>query len=263
MANTTGGTTLKLTFDIGGLEGGDPMVLLHAIGTNRSLWDPQWEAWCAQYKVIRCDLPGHGSTPVSSQPETMFTLAKAVDEVIDKLGVGPAHVVGSSLGGMIGLALAIDHPGSVRSLVAADVRADAPDEYKTMWDGLISRADNEGMGAIAEFMIGRWFGEGAQERGDEIAAVANMLETTPVEGFIASAQAIQKMDFAGQVGEINCPTLLLAGENDGVLPKLMLEMSHDIQGSEYVGIKAAGHLPNIEQPDRFISAVNGFLEGQA
>jgi 3-oxoadipate enol-lactonase len=192
----------------------------------------------------------------------MFSYAASVKALIDHLGIDSAHIVGSSLGGMIGLALAISSPASVRSLVAADVRVDAPGDYKKIWDNLIDMTNKEGMRAISDFMVNRWFGEAAGDRDGEVKAVADTLKSTSPEGFITAARAIREMNFIDQLKNIACPTLLLVGENDGVLPGVMSDMKQLIEKSEYVEIKGAGHLPGIDKPQDFLVAVNGFLQDQ-
>jgi len=253
---------LILSHDIGGPKDGETLVLLHAIGTNRHLWDRQWHALCQTYRVIRCDLPGHGLSPDAVPDQTIFAMAASVQALIAHLGVSKAHVIGSSLGGMIGLALAIKNPQCVRSLIAADVRADAPEAYRAMWDDLIAMAKTDGMGAVAYFMLTRWFGDASGGCAQDIDAVSGALRATTTEGFKASACAIQKMDFADRLGQIHCPTLLLVGETDGVLPQLMSEMTGLISGAQFKEIADAGHLPNIDQPKAFLDAVIGFLSAQ-
>ena len=247
---------LQLSYDISGPENGESLILLHAIGTNRHLWDQQLATWQKIYRVIRCDLPGHGKSPVPDQGYTMFTAATALRELFATLSIDSAHIIGSSFGGMIGMALALDHPETVKSLIAADVRADAPEAYKEMWDSLIEMANTDGMTAVGEFMLSRWFGDA---RDLDVGTVSDALKSTPAAGFIAAARAIQNMDFAHRLGEITCPTLLLVGENDGVLPELMSSMSRTIRKGHFVEIKGAGHLPCIDHSEAFTASVNEFL----
>ncbi len=117
------------------------------------------------------------------------------------------------------------------------------------------------MVAVGDFMLTRWFGDAPETRGLDISTVSDALKSTPVAGFVMAAQAIQKMDFAARLNEITCPTLLLVGENDGVLPELMAGMAETIEHAQFVEIRNAGHLPNIDQPDVFTSVVSQFLTG--
>lgn len=253
--------TPLLSHDISGPINGDPLILLHAIGTNRHLWNRQRAVLCQTYRVIRCDLPGHGLSPDADPDQTIFSMAAAVQNLIAHLALVKVHVIGSSLGGMIGLALALESPESVRSLIAADVRADAPEAYRGMWDDLIAMAESDGMGSVASFMLTRWFGDAPSGTAEDVAVVSQALRATTLDGFKASSRAIQGMDFAERLDQITCPTLLLAGETDGVLPQLMSDMCGVIAGADYVEIANAGHLPNIDQPDAFLGAITSFLAG--
>ena len=250
----------RISYFVQGKEDGIPVVLLHAIGTNHSLWDQQAEVWGRTHKIIRCDLPGYGESPPAKPPFTMFSYADAVVGMLDQLNIAAAHIVGLSLGGMIGSALALAHPERVQSLVIADARVDAPDEYRAIWDTLIGMAEKEGMAAVAAFMLNRWFGDRAAQPDAGILAVAKSLDVTSADGFIASARAIQQLDYLNRVAEISCPTLLLVGANDGVLPDVMADIHRRIPGSMYQVIEGAGHLANIDQPETFTNAVTRFLD---
>lgn len=252
-------TDLKLSYDITGPKTGEAVIFLHAIGTNRHLWDRQQEMLRSSFRTIRADLPGHGETPVPDCILSIFEISAAVLGLMDELSLEAAHVVGASLGGMVGMALAIDNPERVLSLTAADVRADAPKPYREMWDQLIAMAETQGMQAVAAFMKARWFGETPTGSKNDMRCVSDALNSTSVSGFVASARAIQQMDFAHRVAEISVPSLLLVGENDGVLPRLMLDMCQGMPHAKFVEIKGAGHLPNIDQPGAFDDALTGFL----
>lgn len=238
------------------------LILLHAIGTDRSLWDDVVPAWSDLADLILCDFPGHGEAPDPIRAHTMFTLADCIVGMMDAEGIDTAHVAGISLGGMVGLALAVRHPDRVASLVAADARVDAPDDYKRLWDGLIATAESEGMAPIAAFMTERWFGPDPAARPAGAARIESSLEATRPAGFVAAARAIQALDFEDELATITCPVLMAAGERDGVLPEKMRQLSTLVPDCRFVEIAGAGHLPAIDNPQAFAEAVASFLAEQ-
>jgi 3-oxoadipate enol-lactonase len=256
------GKTKEISYEVRPGSGAEKLILLHAIGTDRSLWDDVAADWSGVGTLVLCDLPGHGSAPDPVGEPTMFDLADSVVEAMDAEGIDTAHVVGISLGGMIGLAMAVRHPDRLASLVAADARVDAPEDYRRMWDGLIATAEGEGMGPIATFMGERWFGADPAARPPGAARVVASLNATRPAGFVAASRAIQGLDFEDALATITCPTLLAVGENDGALPEKMKYLSTLVPGCGFVEIAGAGHLPAIDNPEAFADAVASFIARQ-
>lgn len=256
------GNTKDISYKIHPGSGSETLILLHAIGTDKSLWDEVISDWSDLGTLVLCDLPGHGSAPDPTGEPSMFDLADSVVAVLDAEGIDAAHVVGISLGGMIGLALAVRHPDRVASLVAADARVDAPEDYRSMWDGLIARVESEGMAPIASFMTERWFGADPAARPPGAARVTASLTATRPAGFIAASRAIQGLDFEDELASITSPTLLAVGENDGALPEKMKYLSTLVPQCGFVEIADAGHLPAIDNPRRFAEVVASFVSRQ-
>ena len=262
MTDAKHGKTTRISYEMRLGTGPGTLILLHAIGTDRSLWDDVVAGWSGLGTLVHCDLPGHGAAPDPAGEPSMFELADAVVEVMDAEGIDTADVVGISLGGMIGLALAVRHPDRLASLVAADARVDAPEDYRRMWDGLIDTVEREGMGPIAAFMGERWFGADPAARPPGAARVIASLNATRPAGFIAASRAIQGLDFEDALAGIRCPTLLAVGENDGALPEKMKYLSTLVPGCRFAEIAGAGHLPAIDNPSEFGRVVASFIAGQ-
>ena len=99
---------------------GTPVLLIHGLGSSIADWYLQMDDFSADHEVICCDLRGHGDSAKAAGPYSMEMLTEDVSELISALGRGPMHVVGISLGGMLGLQLALDHPEQVRSLTVVN-----------------------------------------------------------------------------------------------------------------------------------------------
>ena len=100
-----------------GPEDGPPLVLIHGLGLTSSLWQAHLPALCARYRVLNYDLYGHGQSRPAERPLNLSVFADQIAGLLEETVMGPAHLVGFSIGGMINRRVAMDHPDLVRSLV--------------------------------------------------------------------------------------------------------------------------------------------------
>jgi 3-oxoadipate enol-lactonase len=235
-----------------------PAVLMsHSVLSSGAMWSGQ-AALLAQrgLRVICADTRGHGASSAPPAPYTMDNLVADTIAVLDALGIETVHLVGLSLGGMMGLGLGILHPQRVTSLVLCDCRADAPPAVAAPWEERMQSALREGCASLAESTVERWFGKQFLEANPELAQRFRAgVSATSVEGFIGCARAIQRLDYLARVPRIQAPTTLIVGANDGPLPQAMADIQKLIPGSVLEVIAHAGHLPNIDQPAAFNAAL--------
>jgi 3-oxoadipate enol-lactonase len=235
-----------------------PVVFMtHSILSASMMWEEQATLLASEgWRVVRADTRGHGASHAPKAPYTMQDLGDDTIAVLDALKIDRAHYVGLSLGGMSGLGLGIAHADRLLSLCICDARADAPPAVAAPWDERITIAAAQGCGALATATVERWFGKAFLEANPAVAqrfiatATAN-----PAEGFIGCARAIQGLNYLADVGSITAPTTLVVGGNDGVLPQVMRELQALIPNSVLAEIPNAGHLPNIDQPEAFNTAL--------
>lgn len=253
-------TPRPLACRLSGPPSAPPLVLLHCVGADSGMWAPQMAAFRAKRRVIAIDLPGHGdSSEIPAEP-SMASFADRVAETLDALRIERCDMVGLSLGGMVAAAFALRYPQRLSRMAICDARLDAPKDYVALWDALIARAESEGMQAIAEAMTERWFGAavGAADP-EDVAAIRRTLRRGPVEGFTRAAKALQGLDMLSKAAQISAPTLLLVGQQDGVLPQAMADLELAMPRAELHVLPNAGHLSNIDQPDAFGRAVLDFV----
>lgn len=187
------------------------------------------------------------------------------------LGVAlPLHaVIGVSQGGATTLATAIRHPNLSARIVACDTQAKSPEANIAAWDERIALARDKGMPALAEATVSRWFPAGSDfvsGRNDRV--IRDMISTTPVEGFVAGARALQGYDLLPSLSKSldGKKVLLVAGERDGKLPegfkKLSESLEHDGRDVRFASIGGAGHLPMVDQSSAFLDVLEPFLDGR-
>ena len=234
------------------------LVLTHALGANHTMWDPNIAALSRDLRVLRYDSRGHGLSDVEPGPYTVELLARDVVELLDAVRVARASYCGLSLGGMTGMWLGANAADRIDRLVLANTAAHLANPGPMNERIAAVRAD--GMQAVAETMIERWFTP--TFRSAEPAAadrVRKMLLATPPAGYIAACQAVRAMDMRPLLGRIRVPTLVIAGTEDPATPiDHGRNLRDQIAGSRWVEL-AAAHVSNIEAAAQFDAAVLKFL----
>jgi 3-oxoadipate enol-lactonase len=187
------------------VEGDGPWVTLsHSLACNMSMWDEQAALLVRHgYKVLRFDTRGHGRSPAPPGEYTLDDLADDVHELFAALGITRTHWVGLSMGGMIGETYALEHPGVFASIVLADTTSRRPPGADRMWGERITVAREQGMDALVESTLARWFTEQYRHaRPDVMARIGDDIRNTPVAGFAGCCHAISKVDLLDRLPEI-------------------------------------------------------------
>jgi 3-oxoadipate enol-lactonase len=264
----TKGTTMTSTIQCNGIRvnyrfdgpAGAPVVMLsNSLMSNLSMWDGQVAALTQQFRLLRYDQRGHGGTETTPGPYTIELLADDAWALIEALGIGKVHFVGLSMGGFTGQMLTVRHPAAVHSLVLCDTACIMPPE--TMWNERIATARSQGIEALVEGTLERWFTPPFRALDKtRVARVREMILGTGAAGYIACAEAIRDMRLCDDLPKIKVPTLILVGDSDPACPPAAARTLHaGIAGSQLVVLANAAHLPNIEQCDSFNGSLLEFL----
>lgn len=248
---------LRLSVELSGPQAAPPVVLLHGLGTSLRLWDGV-VARLPHHRILRLDLRGHGLSDVPQGPYAMGALIHDVERVMAQAGMRDAVVVGHSIGGMIAQGLAVKRLDLVRGMVLSNTAARIG--FAAQWQTSIDAVRAGGMTAIADPTLERWLGR-AWRDAPELPQIRDMLLATDPEGWMGAGAAIAGTDFYTPTAGLTLPTLALAGIRDGATPPdLARETADLILGSRFQLIRGAGHLPMVEQPEAFTTALRNFLE---
>lgn len=251
----------KLHYRIDG-AGGRWVTLAHSLAADLALLDGTTKSLVAGgFQVLRFDIRGHGRSEVPAGPYAMSALAADVAALLAELGIARTHFVGVSLGAMIGMTLALEHPGIIDRLVVADSTAGYAADGHQGWRDRIAAVEAGGMVAIQQGTLSRWFTDGFRERNPEVVArIGAMIPATPAAGWIGCAQAILGYDIHSRLGDIACPTLVMVGAEDHATPPAMAEaLASRIPDAALVVLPDAAHQSLIEQPELFDRHVLDFL----
>jgi 3-oxoadipate enol-lactonase len=251
-------TPIDVSYETAGPDDAAPLVLSNSLGSTTAMWEPQVTALAERLRVVRYDHRGHGGSPVPPAPYELADLGADAVRLLDRLGLERVHWCGLSLGGMVGMWMAINAPERIDRLVlcCTSARLGPPE----MWAQRAATVRAEGVGAIADAGLERWLTE--DFRAHEPAATAKvraMLAATPDEGYAACCGAIEHMDMIGELGAIRAPTLVIAGRHDPATPPEHAERIVDgIPGARLELVDAA-HLATIEQPRAMGELIAGHL----
>src|SRR5690606_30269581 len=233
---------------------------LNSLGTDMRIWDGVTERLEADYRVITFDQRGHGQSSVPEGPYSIEGLAGDVLELADQLGLDRFAVVGVSVGGMVALRLAIDHPERLIAVIACDTAAKLGDAAS--WNDRIEAVRSRGMEALADAVLERWFPASIRAgRDTEMESWRQLLLASPVEGYAATCAALRDADLTDEIASITVPTLVAVGEADQSTPVELVKATADrIPGARFEIIKGAGHLPSIDQPAVLADLIRQHLE---
>jgi 3-oxoadipate enol-lactonase len=251
---------ITINYQIDGPEGAPWIVLSNSLATNLAMWDQQAADLKAQYRVLRYDQRGHGATDAPAGRYTFEQLIADALALMDGLGIKKAHFGGLSMGGATALGFAQKHPDRLDRIIVCDTPCQSTPTSTQQWEERIVVAQKQGMEALVEPTVGRWFPPAVIEaKAPHVDKVRHMVRTTPVNGFIGCAAALANHDYASAVATVMRPVLFMAGEKDGVTPVAMRKLSTALPGSRYVEFPGAGHISNMDQPDGFTGAIEQFL----
>jgi 3-oxoadipate enol-lactonase len=252
---------ISFNTQVEGAEGAPWITFSNSLACNLSMWDGQVAALRDDYRILRYDTRGHGGTAVPGGPYSFDMLVGDVIGLWDALGIERGHFIGLSLGGMTALGLALGHAGRLSSITVCNARAEAPPEFRDLWDTRIATVGENGMEAIIDATLERWFTPGFAA-GDPpvLDRVRDMIRATAPRGYIGCARALQGLDYLPRLGGISLPALFIAGAGDGATPPEGMRAMHQaVANSQYVELDPAAHISNLEQPEAFNDALTTFL----
>ncbi|MFJ2813039.1 3-oxoadipate enol-lactonase [Streptomyces sp. NPDC087294] len=250
-------TETLLNHRVEGPTSAPPLLLGPSLGTSYALWDKVAPELSVTHRVVRWDLPGHGGSRAEliGPGATVADLAGLVLALADALGIERFGYAGVSLGGAVGLHLAVHHPARVDSL--AVICSSAHFNGATAWRERAARVRREGLGWLVESADSRWFaGEFSDPR-----LVRDHAEADPA-GYAACCDALAAFDLRDRLAEIQAPTLLIAGREDPATPPAHLrEIADAVPGAALTELAGASHLAPAQCPEAVVAALRGHLGG--
>ncbi len=251
-----------IAYRLDGNPNGPPVVLLHSAGCDLRMWDPHVPALGERFQLVRADARGHGGSDAPPPPYTVERFGADVIGVLDALEIHRAHLVGASLGGLVALWIAVHHPGRVERAVFSGTAARIG--TAEAWQERADAVRAGGTEAVSDQVMSRFFSASfRRDHPDVVGWFADVLRVQPPHGYEATCLALRDADLRGEVGAIDAPSLILAGDQDASTPVSDATWLHDaIDGSRLLTLEGAGHLCSVERRDTFDDIVPRFLRGE-
>lgn len=242
---------------------GKPVLLIHGLGSSTRDWELQSTAFSTLYRVVAFDVRGHGQSDKPPGPYSIPLFTADTIELIRSLEIGPSHVVGISMGGMIAFQLAVDTPDLVRSLVIVNsgpeiIPRSLRDRINVLQRILLVRIF--GMRKIGEFLGSRLFPKPEQE------TLRHMFIERWAENdqraYLESTRGIVGWSISDQLQTIVCPTLVVASDEDYTPISAKKAYVERLPRGELVVIEDARHAVTAERPEDLNKVVLDFLARQ-
>lgn len=239
-------------------EGGrTPIVFLHGVGSDKSVWRPQLGHFRGERRAVAFDYPGYGDSDPPFDAMSRDDYASTIFAAMTALGIERAHVCGLSLGGVVAIAMRAAWPKRIASLILADTFADHPDG-QAIYDRSIAASGD--LRAMAESRVDVLLAQPADPavRSEVIETMARIAPAA----YCIGARAVWLARQRERAAAIREPTLVLCGAEDRVTPPALSQaLAKLIPGAVYEEIAGAGHIANLEKPDTFNTSVGAFIRG--
>ena len=248
---------------------GPPLVLLHGVGTNRTVWRQVTPGLSRSHAVLAPDLPGFGRSDPAGRGFDLARVADAVaDGVRDRVDQRFA-LLGSSLGGAVAVVLADRHPELVHTLVLAAPAGFTP----RAWPVAVAAGSLMEPMMRARRVLGAPLADvGVARRGLLWGAVADpaRMGSDDARAMLASSRGARRMggavstvlrtDLSPVLARLDVPLGVLWGRRDGIVPIGVMDRVRAVRPDVAVEtLRDAGHVPQLELPRAFVAAVTRLL----
>jgi len=242
--------------------GGPPLYMVHGIGSRKVTWDGLLPVLEPHFTCVRFDLRGHGDSPVPPVPYTLDQLVDDLEALRRRLGHDRIHVIGHSLGGMIGPRYAHRFPEHTATVGLLSTAAGRSDDDRAKVTGVVARMRREGIDAVLSTLVARWYSDAfAAANPHTIDHRIEQVLGTPAEVFLSVFDVYAETEMAPWLGEVTVPCLVLTGEHDpGCNPRLNEFIHATLPDSELVILPEVRHSILVECPDLVARPVLDFLQ---
>lgn len=246
----------RIAYEVGG--DGEPVVLIHGLGGSSNTWTPLRAAF-ARNRCLAFDLPGSGrSAGVEEKLSLEFFLQKTL-LVMQKAGIERAHIVAHSMGTIVAQHLAAMEPKRVASLALFGPLLAPPEPARAAIRARAAKAREGDMQPIADQLVQVSISSETKAKKPVVVAyVRESLMRQRASAYARSCDALAEMQAADTM-RIDCPALLVTGDEDAVAPPQSVRAMGDrIKGSKVEVLRGCGHWTPVEKPEECISLLNGF-----
>ncbi|RON00615.1 alpha/beta fold hydrolase [Pseudomonas brassicacearum] len=239
---------------------GTPLLLVHGLGSSTLDWEKQIPELSTRYRVIVPDVRGHGRSDKPREHYSIAGFSADLVALIEHLKLGPAHLVGLSMGGMIGFQLAVDQPSLLKSLCivnsAPEVKVRTADDYWQLFKRW-SLMHLLSMRTIGTALGGKLFPK--PEQAELRHKMAERWAKNDKRAYLASFNAIVGWGVQERLAKVTCPTLIISADRDYTPVALKEAYVKLLPDAQLVVIEDSRHATPLDQPHRFNQTLLEFL----
>ena len=249
--------TRALHYRDSGPRDGEALVFSNSLGTDFRIWDPMLAHLSPDFRVLCYDTAGHGLSDLSGE-RSIEDHADDLLALMGHVGIERATIIGLSVGGLIAQALRKASPNRVERVVFCDTAHKIGTD--AIWNERIDLIERDGMEAVADATLERWFTAGFRTKATTFPIWRAMLVRTPVAGYCDLGRAIRDADFTEDCAAMDLDALCICGAEDGSTPPvLMQDFASRLPRARYVEIQNCGHIPCVEQPKHLARTIQDFV----
>ncbi len=241
---------------------GEPVLLLHGLGSSTQDWELQIAAFAERYRVIAVDLRGHGRSDKPRGPYSIPLFAADIASFLQALKISSVHLIGISLGGMIAFQLALNAPELIKSLIIVNsvpkmILQTFDDRYQLWRRMAITRL--MGMRRMGQFLAPRLFPK--PEQAEFRQQIAERWAQNDKRAYLAATKSFVGWDITDRLDKITCPTLVVSADEDYWPVSEKEAYTALIPNARLMVFADSRHATPIDQADKFNTAVLQFLDG--
>lgn len=241
---------------------GPPVVLLHSIGVDHSIYAEQVLALEPDHRLLLFDLRGHGLSELGGADEpSLEILAEDLHGLLRTLDIGAAHLVGQSIGGMTVLAFVSRFAGWPGTAAVFDVAAHSTPDWDDRYLARGAAVAKDGMSAVEPHVIRRALGATTQARRPELVTrYIELLGRARPDGYAWACRALVGFDHRDRLEAVRCPMLVAVGEEDLMTtPEHARAIAARVPAAELVTLPETGHVPCLEAPARVSDLIRDWV----
>lgn len=246
-------------------EGSDHLILIGGLSSDHQVWKSTLRHFSKHFRILIFDNRGAGKSSTPDYPYTTEMMANDVLQLMNALKISRAHVLGHSMGGCIAQQIALLAPEKINKMIVACSRA-KPNALANM--ALTTREKLQTLGLptelLAEYVMPLLFSETFLQNEIQVKGFIQWTMQNPYPqsaiGFSHQLHAVKTHNVSDKLSEIHAPTLVIAGDEDILMPKASAKMfSGNIKNSEFIVIPDCAHMPHVEKSREFAETVMQFL----
>ncbi|TPI11612.1 alpha/beta fold hydrolase [Mesorhizobium sp. B4-1-3] len=243
---------------------GRPVLLIHGVGMNAEIWQPQIAAMQDRFDVIAIDMLGHGSSPLPPENPQLSDFADQATRLLDHLGLEDVAVVGHSMGALVAQELAFSAPARISALICLNAVFRRPPELAQAVRERAAALGRPGDPSAVAATIARWFGNPVPPALSDAAATArSALEGVDADGYARTYRLFASADtaHADRLADLGAPALFMTGSEDrNSTPAMSAAMARLAPAGRCLVLNGEKHMMTIASPQKVTQRIMDFLD---